>query len=77
MLEMRKEADRRHRHWQDVLEEVKKDLTHAEMRLAGQVSQRGRAKKRCGDGDRNGMLFRHREPFLPELTWHLNVVVVV
>lgn len=41
MLEMRKEADRRHRHWQDVLEEVKKDLTHAEMRLAGQASRKG------------------------------------
>ncbi|CAM9946768.1 unnamed protein product, partial [Ectocarpus sp. 8 AP-2014] len=36
MLDMRKEADRRHRHWQDVLEEVKRDLTYAEMRLAGQ-----------------------------------------
>lgn len=43
MLEMRKEADRRHRHWQDVLEEVKNDLVHAEMRLAGQVSQRKRS----------------------------------
>lgn len=37
MLDMRKQADRRHRHWQDVLEEVKRDLTYAEMRLAGQV----------------------------------------
>eukprot|EP00752_Nemacystus_decipiens_P010357 g9227.t1 len=36
MLEMRKDADRRHRHWQDVLAEVNVDLTHAEMRLAGQ-----------------------------------------
>lgn len=39
MLEMRKEADQVHRHWHDMLEEVKKDLTYAEMRLAGQVSE--------------------------------------
>lgn len=37
MIEMRKDADRVHRHWRDMLEEVKKDLTYAEMRLAGQV----------------------------------------
>lgn len=40
MLDMRKEADRRHRHWQDVLEEVTRDLTYAEMRLAGQVTMK-------------------------------------
>lgn len=48
MLEMRKDADRRHRHWQDVLAEVTKDLTHAEMRLAGQVSTRARTQPPCG-----------------------------
>lgn len=37
MLDMRKEADRRLRHWQNMLAEATKDLTHAEMRLAGQV----------------------------------------
>lgn len=44
MLEMRKDADRRHRHWQDVLVEVTRDLTQAEMRLAGQVSERARTQ---------------------------------
>lgn len=38
MIDMRKDSQRRHLHWQDVLAEVKKDLTHAEMKLAGQVS---------------------------------------
>lgn len=37
MVQMRKDAERRHLHWQDVLKEVTKDLTHAEMKLAGQV----------------------------------------
>ncbi|CAM9187342.1 unnamed protein product, partial [Hapterophycus canaliculatus] len=36
MLDMRNEADRRLRHWQDMLAEATTDLTHAEMRLAGQ-----------------------------------------
>lgn len=42
MLDMRKEADRRLRHWQDMLAEAKTDLTHAEMRLAGQVRSEGK-----------------------------------
>ncbi len=50
MIEMRKEADRRHRHWQDLLEEVKKDLTHAEMRLAGQVGFRRDSTMTAVDG---------------------------
>lgn len=37
MRDMRKDAARRHLHWQDVLAEVKRDLTRAEMELAGQV----------------------------------------
>lgn len=38
MMGMKKDADGRHRHWLDVLTEVKKDMTFAEMKLAGQVS---------------------------------------
>lgn len=38
MLEMRKDADRRHRHWVNVLAQVTRELTEAEMNLAGQVS---------------------------------------
>lgn len=37
MIEMRKDADRRHRHWRDLTAEVKRDLNEAEMNLAGQV----------------------------------------
>lgn len=37
MLEIRKDADRRHRHWVDVLAQVTRDLTEAEMNFAGQV----------------------------------------
>lgn len=39
ILEMRKDADRRHRHWQDVLAEVQRELTEAEMNFAGQVGE--------------------------------------
>lgn len=46
MVQMREDAERRHLHWQDVLAEVKKDLTHAEMKLAGQASE-GAARGGC------------------------------
>lgn len=39
MLEMREDADRRHRHWQNVLATVQRDLTEAEMNFAGQVGK--------------------------------------
>lgn len=46
MIEMRQDAERRHRHWQDVLAEVKQDLIQAEMNLAGQVRKRQCTRRR-------------------------------
>lgn len=37
MIDMRKDAARRHLHWVDMLAEAKRDFTRAEMDLAGQV----------------------------------------
>ena len=37
VIEMRKDAERQHRHWQDSLKQAAKDLKDAEIKLVGKV----------------------------------------